>query len=386
MYVAAKGGEEAIQQSEKLYQDLKKPLSAELVDSIQKGMPYLIDRVMGESSLYSPELAALALAQTGGDTYEAVLVLRGYRSTQPRLAYAKAINSEDITCVRRISSAFKDVPGGQILGPSLDYSHRLLRMDVLDGIDNASNDDEELTPSETASPRQYPPITDWQRQQKLLAELPEVDNPEPAELPDITRKPLLFPASRANRLQALARADTGGLLALGYANMRGYGPVHPTINEVRLGYAKVTLKHPVTGVEFSVGQVKISHAEIVQTERSVKHGLGLELGFCGTFGWNEVKNIAGAMLDLAMDRENSHPALSEEFVLYHTEPVESSGFCIHLKLPHYVTFASSMDSLRDAKKNVETAQQVAASKASDESKKQGDIREVAEKTSLSAAG
>ena len=40
--------------------------------------------------------------------------------------------------------------------------------------------------------------------------------------------------------------------------------------------------------------------------------------------------------------------VNEEFFLYHTEPVESSGFCIHFKLPHYVTFQSSLDALRGA--------------------------------------
>jgi alpha-D-ribose 1-methylphosphonate 5-triphosphate synthase subunit PhnI len=35
-------------------------------------------------------------------------------------------------------------------------------------------------------------------------------------------------------------------------------------------------------------------------------------------------------------------------VLYHTDPVEASGFCIHYKLPHYVTFASGLDAMRGA--------------------------------------
>ena len=130
MYVAAKGGEEAIQQAERLYHDLKGKLTPEMVEQVEKGMPYLLDRIMGESSLYAPQLAALALAQAGGDTYEAVLILRAYRSTQPRLAYALPIDSNSMTVVRRISAAFKDIPGGQILGPTLDYSHRLLRLDV----------------------------------------------------------------------------------------------------------------------------------------------------------------------------------------------------------------------------------------------------------------
>src|SRR5262245_453576 len=122
-YVATKGGEKAIQESEKLYHDLKGGVSRELIQQIMDTMPYLVDRVMGEGSLYAPELAALAIAQSGGDLYEAVLLLRAYRSTQPRIAYAEPLKIEDTLTVRRISAAFKDIPGGQILGPSLDYSH-----------------------------------------------------------------------------------------------------------------------------------------------------------------------------------------------------------------------------------------------------------------------
>ncbi|MBW7886234.1 MAG: carbon-phosphorus lyase complex subunit PhnI, partial [Caldilineaceae bacterium] len=91
--------------------------------------------------------------------------------------------------------------------------------------------------------------------------------------------------------------------------------------------------------------------EIVNTSGGTPEKPGLELGFAATFGWNEVKVIAASMLDLAMDKPNPHPAHREEFVLYHTEPVEASGFCIHYKLPHYVTFSSSMDNLRQAREN-----------------------------------
>lgn len=345
MYVAAKGGEHAIQQAERLYHDLKGPLTPELVQAVETGMPYLVDRVMGEASLYAPTLAALALAQTGGDTYEAVLILRAYRSTQPRLAYAATVTAEDMTVVRRISAAFKDIPGGQVLGPTLDYSHRLLRLDVLTAVSQPA--DAPFAAASEPSPGQLPPVTDWQRMQRLLAPLEPMPPTPPADLPDLTREPLLFPAPREHRLQALARADTGGVLALGYANMRGYGPIHPTVNEVRLAHAQVHLTHPSTGVRFAIGKVRVSQAEVVQTERNGATGPALELGFCATLGWNEIKTIAGSMLDMAMDRPDTHPALTEEFVLYHTEAVEASGFCIHFKLPHYVTFASGMDAVRD---------------------------------------
>ncbi|NJM09162.1 carbon-phosphorus lyase complex subunit PhnI [Candidatus Gracilibacteria bacterium] len=132
-YVAARGGEQAIQEAEQLYHRLNGGLSHELVQLIERHMPYLVDRVMGEGSLYAPELAALAIAQSGGDLYEAVLLLRAYRATQPRLTYAAPVRQDDLLTVRRISAAFKDIPGGQFLGPTLDYSHRLLRLDVLGG-------------------------------------------------------------------------------------------------------------------------------------------------------------------------------------------------------------------------------------------------------------
>jgi len=342
-YVAVRGGEEAIQRAEQLYRALNQPFSGEFVRSIERHLPYLVDRVMGEGSLYAPELAALALAQTGGDLYEAVLLLRAYRSTLPRLAYAEPVSSQEMLTVRRISAAFKDIPGGQILGPTLDYSHRILDTEVLDGQTGGL---QELEAAEQPAPPNYPALSDWQRLNGLLAARPQVEPADPAELPDVTREPIVFPAPRAHRLQSLARADTGGILTLGYAGMRGYGLTHPTVNEVRLGYVEVKLRHPITGETFSAGRVRLSQTEVVSSQADK-----LELGFAATLGWNEVKTIAAAMLDMEMDKPSAHPAHTEEFVLYHTEPVEASGFCIHYKLPHYVTFSSSLDSIRRVRAN-----------------------------------
>lgn len=345
-YVAARGGEQAIQNAEELFHLLKGPVDAACVRMIEQCMPYLVDRAMGEGSLYAPELAALALAQSGGDLYEAVLLLRAYRSTQPRLAYAAPISDATTRTVRRISAAFKDIPGGQVLGPTLDYSHRVLQTDVLDDPNHTSARNgirtelaEERSPIENAA--SFPPVAGWLRLNGLLATQAAPPPENPAELPDITRDPLRFPAPRAHRLQSLARADTGGTLALGYASMRGYGLIHPTVNEVRLGYADVEIRHPVTGALFSAGRIRTSQAEVVSTNAD-----GLELGFAATIGWNEVKVIAAAMLDIEMNKPATNLAHSEEFVLYHTEPVEASGFCIHYKLPHYVTFSSGLDTIR----------------------------------------
>ncbi len=352
-YVAARGGENAIQSAEALYRSLNGEFSLEFVQRLEEHLPYLLDRIMGEGSLYAPELAALAVAQTGGDLYEAVLLLRAYRSTQPRIAYALPVSSDHMLTVRRISAAFKDVPGGQILGPTLDYSHRVLRFEML--AQNAPARELAATHSqrdEKPVSSSYAFLADWQREVGLLApkvEAPIQDVREVARIPDLTREPPVYPAPRAHRLQALARADTGGVLALGYANMRNYGGIHPTVNEVRLALADVRLEHPVTGAVFSAGRVRVSSAEVVTKFTSNKTPPELSLGFAACLGWNETKLIAASMLDVAMNLPNPHPAHTEEFVLSHTEPVEASGFCIHYKLPHYVTFASDLDRVRKAR-------------------------------------
>ncbi|HEY8360473.1 MAG TPA: carbon-phosphorus lyase complex subunit PhnI, partial [Ramlibacter sp.] len=212
-YVATRGGEKAIEQAERFFRQDLGTIDAARVKAIRQSMPYLIDRVMGEASLYSEELAALALAQTGGELSEAVLVLRAWRTTQPRLAVARPLRQDELLTQRRISAAFKDIPGGQILGPTLDYSHRVLATDVLEG---TPFDPPKVEPANTAAPMRQPSLADWQRQQGLVAPATEPQI-APDDIPDITREPLLFPASRAHRLQSLARAETGGVLALGYA-------------------------------------------------------------------------------------------------------------------------------------------------------------------------
>ena len=338
-YVATRGGERAIEQSQRLFKAELGEITPERVAEIRSAMPYLIDRVMGEASLYDEDLAALALAQTGGELYEAVLLLRAWRTTQPRIAVAEPITQDALFTHRRISAAFKDIPGGQVLGPTLDYAHRILATEVLDG---QTHSPEPVEPAAKPAPAKQPSVAAWQAENGLLSAAAP-DTLTGNDIPDVTREPLLFPAKRAHTLQSLARAETGGVLALGYAAQRGYGQAHPTVNELRLAEAEVVVTHP-RGTQFSAGRVKVSQAEVVS-----KKGEQLELGFSATLGWNEVKVIAAATLDLNSKGAPKGSATEEEFFLYHTEGVESSGFCIHFKLPHYVTFQSSLDAMRDAK-------------------------------------
>lgn len=338
-YVATRGGERAIEQSQRLFRAEMGAITPERVAEIRTAMPYLIDRVMGEASLYDEDLAALALAQTGGELYEAILLLRAWRTTQPRLTVADPVTQEGLFTHRRISAAFKDIPGGQVLGPTLDYAHRIMATDVLSG---QTYHPDPVKPAAKPFPARQPSVAAWQAENGLL-NLPVPDATAGNDIPDITREPLLFPAKRAHTLQSLARAETGGVLALGYAAQRGYGQAHPTVNELRLAEADVVVRHP-RGTAFSAGRVKVSQAEVLS-----KQGTGLGLDFAATLGWNEVKVIAAATLDLNASGAPKGSATEEEFFLYHTEGVESSGFCIHFKLPHYVTFQSSLDAMRDAK-------------------------------------
>jgi len=129
MYVAVKGGERAIDNAhawlaEERRGDLCVPELS--VAQIRSQMSLAVNRVMAEGSLYDPDLAALAIKQARGDLIEAVFLIRAYRTTLPRLGASNPVDTAAMSVDRRISATFKDLPGGQVLGPTFDYTHRLL--------------------------------------------------------------------------------------------------------------------------------------------------------------------------------------------------------------------------------------------------------------------
>uniref|UniRef100_UPI001178A0F3 carbon-phosphorus lyase complex subunit PhnI n=1 Tax=Candidatus Entotheonella palauensis TaxID=93172 RepID=UPI001178A0F3 len=135
MYVAVKGGERAIQNAHQLLATQRRgdPEVPELsIAQIMEQMGRAVDRVMTEGSVYDRELAALAIKQAQGDLVEAIFLLRAYRTTLPRLAVSLPVDTARMHVQRRISATFKDVPGGQLLGPTYDYTHRLLDFSLLD--------------------------------------------------------------------------------------------------------------------------------------------------------------------------------------------------------------------------------------------------------------
>jgi len=96
------------------------------VDQIREQMTLAVNRVMAEGSLYDPDLAALAIKQSRGDLIEAIFLIRAYRTTLPRFGGSNPVDTAAMACDRRVSATFKDAPGGQVLGPTFDYTHRLL--------------------------------------------------------------------------------------------------------------------------------------------------------------------------------------------------------------------------------------------------------------------
>jgi alpha-D-ribose 1-methylphosphonate 5-triphosphate synthase subunit PhnI len=357
MYVAVKGGAQAIESSWRLLDAQRRGDTgiAELsVAQIRAQLTLAVDRVMGEGALYDPELAALAIKQASGDLVEAIFLLRAYRTTLPRFGYALPLDTARIALSRRVSATFKEVPGGQLLGATYDYTQRLLDFALLaegggDAATAASNATP-LRPENTGThPATVPRIND------LLAREGLMETPQPhssAPPGDLTREPLMFPAERALRLQALARGDEGWLLAMGYSTQRGYANSHPFAGEIRRGTVQVELQPDELGFAIDIGDLEITECQMVnQFSGSRDIPPQFTQGYGLAFGGAERKSMAMALVDRSLRADElgearTAPAQDEEFVLSHADNVEASGFVQHLKLPHYVDFQAELELVR----------------------------------------
>ncbi|MCD7082784.1 carbon-phosphorus lyase complex subunit PhnI, partial [Pseudomonas sp. MAFF 311095] len=186
---------------------------------------------------------------------------------------------------------------------------------------------------------------------------PEVD--DNATVADITRDPLEYPASRAERLQALARGDEGFLLALGYSTQRGYGRNHPFAGEIRIGDVDVWIDPQELGFPICLGSIEVTECEMVnQFVGSATELAQFTRGYGLAFGHAERKAMGMALVDRSLrageyNEEIVSPAQREEFVLAHCDNVEAAGFVSHLKLPHYVDFQSELELIRKLRQSAE---------------------------------
>ena len=356
MYIAVKGGEQAIEASRTLLDAQRRgdPALPRIgVEQIREQLGLLVDRVMSEASLFDPDLAALAIRQACGDPIEAVFLLRAYRTTLPRFGYSVPIATARMRLARRVSSIFKDLPGGQVLGPTFDYTQRLLDF----GIDEVSPTASAATAGPEPDGQPVPSALDGLVAEGLVEPCTaSTDDPDP---PDITRDPPAYPLPRTGWLQMLARADEGWVLGMGYATQRGYGHTHPFGGDLRFGSVALEIVPDELDFPIEIGEIAVTECQMINHfaghgERPPQFTRGYGL----VFGRGERKAMAMSLVDRALRADTfgesvDAPAQRQEFVLPHGDNVEASGFVQHLKLPHYVTFESELQMIRALRAAVE---------------------------------
>lgn len=345
-YVAVKGGERAIRNAETLLHALRRgdPGVPEIAtEQIDQQLALAVDRVMCEGSLYDRPLAALAIKQAWGDLVEATFLARAFRTTLPRLYDTVPLETSGMDAHRRISAIFKDLPGGQLIGPSFDYTQRLLDFSLLAGNGHVA------APHADAQAGPLPSAIDILYAEGLIRGEPRDDD---GTGPDLTRHPIQFPAARTTRLQVLARADEGFLLGLAYSTQRGYGSNHPFAGEIRVGHVEVAILDEELGFEVVIGEIVVTEVQMVnQFVGNEREPAQFTRGYGLTLGYNERKAMAMALVDRALRAEEygervRGPAQDAEFVLMHGDNVEAQGFVQHLKLPHYVDFQAELNLIR----------------------------------------
>jgi alpha-D-ribose 1-methylphosphonate 5-triphosphate synthase subunit PhnI len=366
MYVAVKGGERAIANAHALLADVRRGdrSVAEIATAqIDEQLSLAVDRVMSEGSLYDREIAALAIKQARGDLIEAIFLARAYRTTLARFGFAEPLDTGAMATRRRVSATYKDLPGGQVLGPTFDYTHRLIDFALTEAADPPPA---ATAPAEAAT--RMTRVVDIIAGDDLIERNPAA---EPgAAIADITRDPIEFPASRDARLQTLARGDEGFLLGLGYSTQRGYGRTHPFVGEIRFGEVEVEMFVPELGFAAPLGTIAVTECQMVN---QFKGGDGeparFTRGYGLVFGQSERKAMSMALVDRALRAEELGearvgPAQDEEFVLSHADNVQATGFVEHLKLPHYVDFQAELALLRQMRREAaESAAKSAAPRA-----------------------
>ncbi len=364
MYVAVKGGERAIDNAHQWLAEERRgdPSVPELtIPQIREQMKLAVNRVMAEGSLYDPDLAALAIKQARGDLIEAVFLIRAYRTTLPRLAGSQPVDTGAMAVDRRISATFKDLPGGQVLGPTFDYTHRLLDFALMAEGDAPAREGT-CSGCEEVGASPVPHVTSFLNRDGLI-ETAEASDAMP---PDLTREPMELPVGRTLRLQALTRGDEGFVLSMAYSTQRGYGRTHAFVGELRIGTVAVEVDIPELGFSVEIGEVELTECETVnQFKGSRTEPPQFTRGYGLVFGQSERKSIAMSLVDRSLRWQelgedfSGAPAQDEEFVLMHCDNIQATGFLEHIKLPHYVDFQAELELVRKLRAEAMALQEAA---------------------------
>lgn len=339
-YVAIKGGEEAIENSLNFYKENIENADKLDTEEITSTLRFAIDKIISEGSLYSKKLAAIAIKKSAGDLLNAAFFLRAHRSSCQRIGIAKTIDTNNMYLHRRISSAFKDIKGGQILGASNDYEVKLILNHI-----KQSNKWEHYSSEDNILESALEPL----RAKNLVKKLKKDD-----EISDITRVFPEPPYPRSALMQTMARGESGSMLGFAYTSIRGYGDVHPTIGDLRTGSCEIHFTHPFTKKEVKVGEIDVTACESAgMFEKQKNNEVQLTTGFGFCFGVNETKAISMSILDLSIYNAKHSVGEKEfasdiEMIIHHIDGVDSMGFTNHFKLPHYVTFQADLQVFSNA--------------------------------------
>ncbi len=350
MYVAVKGGGRAISAAHAWLDETRRgdtSLPELSVAQIEQQMGLAVDRVMAEGSCHDRFLAALAIKQAKGDLIEAAFLLRAYRTTLVRFGASEPVETARCACVGGSARPTRTCRAARCWAPpsttriacwishspprALSARRRRRRTRLCRG----------------------PRVTELLAREGLMQR--EVSGDE--EPGDLTRQPLAFPADRPMRLQNLARGDEGFLLALGYSTQRGYGNAHPFVGEIRVGHVSVEFTPPELGFAIDIGDIAITECQMInQFKGSRTEPAQFTRGYGLVFGHGERRAMAMALVDRSAARaelgeEVMAPAQDAEFVLYHSDNIEATGFVEHLKLPHYVDFQSELENLRTIRRS-----------------------------------
>ncbi len=348
MYVAVKGGEAAIRNAHRLLADRRRgdrSVPALRLDQIVEQLGLGVDRVMSEGSLYDRELAALAIVQARGDLIEAIFLVRAYRTTLPRFGYTRPVDTAAMQAERRVSATYKDLPGGQMLGPTFDYTHRLLDPELAAGDEVAEPELRDAERGADAARLGHPRRRGPDRGGRRIAG--QATSPATSRA---SRWNSRWTATRGcRRCRAATKVFCWRSPIRRSAAMRAR---HPFVGEIRIGEVEVELDVPELDFPVTLGRIRVTECQMVnQFKGSAKQPPQFTRGYGLVFGQSERKAMAMSLCDRALRaREFGEDivaaAQDEEFVISHSDNVQATGFVEHLKLPHYVDFQAELDLVR----------------------------------------
>jgi alpha-D-ribose 1-methylphosphonate 5-triphosphate synthase subunit PhnI len=299
----------------------------------------LEQQVCAEAGIWETAAARRALNQAGGDPAHAVSMLRVWAATQPHIA-SVTVHPGDTSVVRRLSSAYPAVPGGQWLGLAPDLIPRRL-----DWTDEPAADTTTRAPRPTVTDDDAPTRSATPRVRDLISGAHLAAGPEEEPGRDPADTVLVPPLRRADRLALLARGETGAMVALAALSLGRRQEA--VLVELTVSVAAIRIPHPRNGIPCAVAEVPITEVEVV-IDADIDGTPGLAMGFGASLGTVERRAIAMALLDGAMQADGNlqEPLLlDDQTVVGATDGPATNGFVEHLRLPHYASFTAYLSAV-----------------------------------------